>query len=472
MLKRKVLSICLLIVLAVPLMLFSDEAEGELTLDLIKKYREEVKKDSSLKVKINALTNNKITELAKNYDVLNSYDFHFSKKLEMYRVTNQNRSGRCWLYAGLNLLRRDIAKKLKMKDFELSHTYNYFFDKMEKANMFLEYMIKYADRDFLDRDMRKLLRNPIYDGGQWNMVVRLINKYGVVPKSAMGETVNSENSRYMVRIIARKLKRDAIELRKLIKQGKSLKELRATKEKMLAEVYKLLVVHLGEPPSDFIFRYEDKDGKLSAPKKYTPHQFLEKLTDVRLEEYIMFYNDPRYDYRKLYQINLDRNMFDGEDLKYINLSMKDMKSISLKSILSDEPIWFGADVGKQSDREKGILSDGLYQYCKFLGVCLCMDKKDRINYYEQFPTHAMVITGVDTQGTRPIKWLVENSWGTENGKDGYFVMYDKWFDEYLLAVVVHKRFVPKDIQKILDTEPTVLPSWDPMFEIISMRLYE
>lgn len=440
--------------------------ETAITEDMLKSYSDMVKNDKTIKMKINALTNNNIKELTLNWDIVNSFDFQFSKKLEMYTVTAQERTGRCWLFAALNILRRDVAKKLKMSNFELSQTYNYFYDKLEKANMFLEYMIANMDKKLSDRAISDFLEDPSADGGWWNYSTELIKKYGVVPKSVMIENVNSENSGQMCMILNKLLRRDAYELRKKHAEGADVNALRAEKNKMLGDIYRVLVMHLGEPPQKFSFRYEDKDKKLSELKEYTPKSFLKDVIQVNLDDYVVFMNDPRYPYGKLYRFELGRDMMDKEDFTLINVDIETLKSLTLKSLLADDPVWFAADVGQHSERKKGILADHLYEFCNFFDACLCMDKAARIDYHDENPNHAMVFAGVDMQNDKPVKWLVENSWGTQNGKDGYFVMYDNWFDEFVLCSIVHKKYVSPDLMSILKTEPVILSPWDAMAKLL------
>lgn len=440
--------------------------ETGITEDMLKSYSDMVKNDKTIKMKINALTNNNINELVLNWDIVNSFDFQFTKKLEMYTVTAQEKTGRCWLFAALNILRRDVAKRLNMSNFELSETYNYFYDKLEKANMFLEYLIANMDKKITDRNISDFIESPTADGGWWNYAVELIRKYGVVPKSAMHETVNSENSGQMLMILNKLLRKDAYELRKKHAEGADVKALREEKKKMLADVYRVLVMHFGEPPQNFTFRYEDKDKKLSDLKEYTPQSFLKEVVQFKLDDLVVFMNDPRYAYNKLYSFELGRDMIDKGDFTVINVDIKTLKSLTMKSLLADDPVWFAADVGQQSERKKGILADNLYEYCKFFNTCLDMDKAARIDYHEVNPNHAMTFAGIDIQNDKPVKWLVENSWGTQNGKDGYFVMYDNWFDEFVLCSIVNKKYVPQDLMDILKTKPTVLPPWDAMGELL------
>ncbi len=445
------------------------QGEGAVTDEMLKKYNKKVEANQMLDVKRNALTNVKITDLVKNWEIVNSYDFDFTHKLKTYSITNQHHTGRCWLFAALNILRRDVAKRYGMSNFELSQSYLFFYDKLEKSNTFLEMILDSKGKPITDRTLADYISGPVYDGGWWNMSTELIKKYGVVPKSVMRENVNTKSSRYMNRILTRMLLKFASELKPKVDEGADISVLRKDKEKMLGSIYQTLVMHLGEPPAKFTYRYEDKDKKLTDLKEYTPQSFLREFVKVNLDDYVVLMNDPRYEYGKLYSFAHSRNMSDKSDFMLINTDIETLKAATLKSILGDEPMWFAADSGRQLDRDAGVFAKGIFNYCAFFDVCMCMDKKNSIAYNLTNPSHAMVFTGVDIKDKKPVKWMVENSWGSKYGDKGYFVIYDSWFDEYVLAVVVKKQFVEKELLKVLDTEPVVLPPWDAMAQALSLE---
>ncbi len=413
---------------------------------------------------INALTANDARKLAVNKAVKDRlFDWNFSFKLKTRGVTNQQRSGRCWLFAGLNILRYRVAERLGLEKFELSQAYGFFYDKLEKANLFLEQIIETRNKPLRDRTVDFLLKNPIPDGGQWNMVVALVEKYGVVPKEAMPETFNTSNTQRVNQILATLLRKDAAILRE---SGKSEDQLRRMKIQMLKDVYRLLVYFFGPPPKTFRWRYKTKDGKLSPWKTYTPQSFYKEFINAPLSDYVVVYNCPAKDYYKLYSISLDRDMADRPDLVFLNLPIEEVKKLTLKTLTQDkEPVWFGCDVGKDLLNKEGIMAPDVYDYTDLLGVDLTMTKRQRILYRHSIPTHAMVFTGVDLdENGKPVKWLVENSWGTKNGKNGMYVMYDRWFDYYLYEVVVPKKNLPPKLKALLKTKPTPVPPWDPMYE--------
>lgn len=416
---------------------------------------------------INAVAANDVRKLVVNRAVKNQlFDRNFSFKLKTRGVTDQKSSGRCWLFAGLNILRYRVAQRLNLKKFELSQSYNFFYDKLEKANLFLEKIIETRKRPITDRTVDFLLKHPIPDGGQWNMVVALVNKYGVVPKEIMPETYNTSNTRRINQLLATLLRKDAAKLRE---SGKSEGKLRKMKIEMLKDVYRLLVYAFGQPPKQFRWRYKDKDGKLSPWKTYTPQSFFNEFVNVDLNDYVVVYNCPAKKYYRLYSISLDRDMADRKDLTFINLPIDEVKKLTLKTLTeTKEPVWFGCDVGKELLNKEGIMAPDVYDYTSLLGVDFTMTKKQRILYRHSIPTHAMVFTGVDLdENGKPVKWLVENSWGTKAGKNGMYVMYDKWFDYYLYEVVIPKKNLPPEIQKILKQKPEVVPPWDPMYDFFS-----
>lgn len=444
--------------------------KAALTNDMIEDIRKSTYLSSSDRAIMNALTNNELTELALNREFLTKHNNLFSHKIETKGITDQMKSGRCWLFAGLNMLRPRVIRKYKLKDFEFSESYLFFWDKMEKANFFLESIIKTADIDLLDREMEQLLKWPIGDGGWWSYVVNLIEKYGVVPKYAMPETYNSSHSWIMNKIIFGKLREDATILRRMAREGTTKEELRTQKVEMLKVIYKMLVLNLGEPPANFIWRYEDKEGKVSLPEGYTPKEFYRKVVDVDLEDYVALMNYPGKEYNKLLQFDKARNIYEEADPTFVNLDIEKMKEFTLKSILDDEPVFFACDIIKDGDFDKGILSPGIIDYQSVYGVDIEMSKEERVLYRESSANHAMVFTGVDVQDGKPVKWLVEDSHGKERGHEGHWTMYDNWFDKYLYVVIVNKKYLPRGVKDLLKEEPILLPPWDPMVAILKRTI--
>jgi len=423
------------------------------------------KLDAPTRAILNAVTANDLKALALNRQLLAPRDTLFAHVIKTHGITNQARSGRCWLFAGLNVIRHDVTRKLNLERFELSESYLFFWDKLEKANLFLESIIERRNRDIQDREVEWLLKHPIPDGGQWNMVVDLVEKYGLVPKEVMPESHHTSNTGTMNRLLAKLLRRDAAKLRQMAKQGKKLSELRAAKEQMLKDVYRVLAICMGVPPKQFEWRYKDKDGNLSELKTYTPRQFYREVVGFDLNDYVYLINCPTRAYDRLYQVEFDRDLYDRPNMTFVNVSNDVLKDCTLKMVLDDRPVWFGCDVGQEDYTKRGIMSPGIYDYQALLGVDFRMTKAERVLYHDSVPTHAMVFVGVDTLGGKPVKWLVENSWGTKVGDKGFLRMDDRWFDEYVYAAIIHKKYLPKRVLDVLKTRPTVLPPWDPMYAL-------
>jgi bleomycin hydrolase len=436
--------------------------EGGLTAEVIQQVRHSFQMDTPTRALMNALTNNDINKLALNRERYVDHDNLFNHRIKTKGITNQKSSGRCWLFAGLNIMRPRVIEKYELKEFEFSQSYLFFWDKFEKANMLLELIIETRDRDPLDRELTMILENPFPDGGLWIYVVELIEKYGVVPKSAMPESEQTSNTKMMDRLVSRKLRKDAAILREMSQNGASVGELRERKVEMLKEVYRMLVLNFGVPPEEFRWRYEGKDSLVSEVRSYTPQSFFKEVVDIDLGDYVPIYNHTMHPYGKLYQMRLARNIYDRSDNLFINLDTEQMRQFALKQLLDDHPVYFACDVGKESNTEYGILAPDIHDYETFYGMDFSMSKADKFRYRESHSTHAMAFVGVDTLQGRPTKWLVENSWGDEKGDKGYWTMYDEWFDEYVYKVIIHKKYLPKQVLAILKTEPVVLPPWDPM----------
>jgi len=464
MFNKKLFTILLMIVTLLGLSQTTALAgDGGLSSETISKFRNSMVMDIHSKAMYNAITNNDINKLALNRDILRQHEDNFSYKIKVKGITNQKSSGRCWLYAGLNIMRPAVIEKHKLGSFEFSHAYLQFWDKLEKANTFLEYIIEYRDRDPLDREMEILFRSPYGDGGWWKYVVALIDKYGVVPKEIMPETNSSSKTGMMNKLISRVLRADAGKLRKMHSDGQTLEELRAEKEKMLADVYKMMALNIGEPPTEFSWRFEDTDSVVSESKTFTPKNFYKEFVGVDLNEYVNIFNDPTKEYGKHYSVSMSRNIYDGDDINFANSEIEILKNAAMKSVLDDEPVWFACDVGKDQDRKNGLMAMNIYDYDTIYNIDMTMTKAERSLFRESSPNHAMVFVGVDVVDKKPVKWRVENSWGSDGGKNGYWALYDTWFDNHVYNVIVKKKYVPEEILKIYDQEPIIVPPWDPMY---------
>ncbi len=462
---KRMLFFPLLILFMFPRQELIAQSDGSITPHLLQSLRSSLPGGASNKALMNAVAGTDVKTLAVDRNTAIAGDQHFTHRIKTSGITNQKKTGRCWLFAGLNIMRPGTAALLQTETFTFSHNYPYFYDKLEKANLFLESIIRIADRPLDDRDVQWLLQHPLPDGGQWNMVVALIEKYGVVPTEIMPETYSSSNSGSMNTAIKTKLVREASILRRLHEEGAGSSELRNRKQNVLEEVYRMLAMHLGVPPERFVWRREDKNGNVFEPVSYSPLEFTNQFVRLNLDDYVCLHHVPNYELNSVYTIRFDRNVFDRPDMLFANLPMEQLREFTLKSVLADEPVWFGCDVGKDSDRKKGWMKKGLYDYESIYDVELTMSKADRIAYGLGVPSHAMAITGVDMIRGKPVKWLVENSWGSSVGKDGMFVMDDAWFVEYTYSVIIHKRFLPENVLDILKQTPTELPPWDPMYDM-------
>lgn len=443
-------------------------ATGEITPKQVKKLHSTLKMDPHTRAMYNAVTANDASSLALNRDILNNHNEIFSHKIKTKGITNQKSSGRCWLFAGLNVMRPEVIQKHKLKSFEFSQNHLAFYDKLEKANCFLERVIRLRDKDIDDRTLEILLRNPIPDGGYWESVVNLVEKYGAVPKEIMPETNSSSSTSQMNKLISTKLRSDATKLRQMHKEQIPLKQLQKQKEKMLADTYKILVLNLGTPPAEFKWQYEDANSLPSELKTYTPQSFYKDFVNVDLREYVDLFHDPSKETGKHYELSMSTNVIGGDNVNFANISMAQLKAIAQKSVLSDEPLWFSCDVGKDQYKD-GIMALGMYDYDSVYKVNMDMTKTERILYRHSVPNHAMVLVGVDIRDEKPTKWLIENSWGSDKGSKGYWTLYDTWFDEYVYSIIVKKKYVPADILKILDQPPIKRPAWDPMFAVVNLN---
>lgn len=456
--------ISFLILVCLPFLLPAQEPDGAITPELLKKIKNKVSIDQDQRARINAITNNEIRELALNRANVGKVDKYISDRVKTKGITDQKSSGRCWLYTGLNVIRAEVIDKYDMESFELSQTYPFFWDQFEKANLFLEGIIRSADKPMDDKRVEWLLKHPIGDGGQWTGVQDIVSKYGLVPAEIVPDTKNSESTRMMSRLLRRKLRQQAMELREMHEQGADEEKMREAKPDMLGEIYQVLVMSLGEPPAEFEWRYKKSDGTLSEMNTYTPLSFFREFVDVKVDDYVMFMNDPSREYYKLYEIDYDRHVYEGGNWKYINLPADEIKPFAKASILNNEAMYFSCDVGKQLNRDEGTLDVNNYDYNDLFAVDFGMTKSERIKTFESGSTHGMSLVGVDLTGDGEIrKWLLENSWGSTSGHNGFLIMTDEWFDEYMFRLVVRKKYVPEEVLKILETEPVFLPPWDPMF---------
>ena len=439
---------------------------GGISAELIQRWTSG-KLSGPAKALADVVANKEITEVALNRDRYITHSKIFDFKIKTGDVTNQKGSGRCWMFAGFNVLRAPIIKKLKLKNFEFSENYLMFWDKMEKVNFFLQGMIDMAERPIDDRELSVLLEDPLGDGGWWSYFVDLVKKYGVVPKEAMPETYNSSSTGTMNTLISLKVKEMGLELRNMARAKAKPAVVLSRKEALLGEAYRLLVLNLGHPPTRFVWRYETTDtvGAITQSRRLTPQEFYTEVIDWDLDQYVTLFDYAGKDYYQNYAIRLSRNMYDRPNFTVLNLPIDSLRIYALKSILDSTPVWFACDVGRDNYGAEGILAAGIYNYEALYGTEFMLSKADLIQTGLITPNHAMTFIGVDTVGGKAEKWLVENSWGGERGDKGSWTMYNDWFDKYLFGLVIQKKYLPEAIIKLSQQLPLELPPWDPVYPV-------
>lgn len=429
----------------------------------IRKSHESAPADRALR---NALAATSINQLAANPDNPDATDFYFSDKVNSKGITDQQSSGRCWLFTGFNVIRAKMIARYGLGEFRLSTAYTFFYDQLEKSNLFLQASIDNAGKPMDDKLVEWLFKNPLSDGGTFCGVVDAVSKYGVVPAEVMPESFAANNTSRMSSILTLKLREYGLKLREAAAKGEKKTELQKQKVQMLGTIYHILAICLGEPPAEFFWTPRDDSGKsLGEAKKYTPLSFYKEYvgTDMK-SNYVMLMNDPSRPYHKTYTIDMDRHSYDGMQWTYLNLPMDEIKPLAIASIKDSTMMYFSCDVGKFYDSKTGVLSLRNYDYESLFSTTFPMTKAERIRTFASASSHAMTLMAVDLDALgRPRKWMVENSWGPSSGYKGHLVMTDEWFDEYMFRLVVEKKYVPAATLKLLDQKPVVLPAWDPLF---------
>ncbi|KAF9928439.1 hypothetical protein BGZ67_006996 [Mortierella alpina] len=442
-----------------------NNSKAALRQETVKHFRQEFRQDPKNLMVQNAAHSLDFATLTTNRDVMISDNHVFNTKIPTESmVTNQKSSGRCWIFAALNVFRVEVMKKYNLEEFELSQGYLFFWDKFEKSNWFLECMIDMRDRDVNDRVVQHLLKEPVSDGGQWDMLVNLVERYGVVPKALYPESFSSSNSGRLNALVLSKLREHAAILRRLAAHGHSLEELREEKNKCLKEIYTILAITLGEPPKKpFTWSFRNKDKKYFEFKDLTPHSYFKDHVGYPVTETVSIINDPRNKSMQLYTVQYLGNIAGGRPIRYINAPIEDLKELAIKKLTSGKPVWFGADVGKYLHRDAGILDPKVFQYDLAFNISFKLNKAERLIHGDSLMTHAMVFTGVhlDEDG-KPVRWRVENSWGDVGGDKGYLTMSDAWFSEFVYQVVLEKELVPQNFLDVLEQDVHVLPAYDPM----------
>ena len=471
------------LVLAAAAAVGQGQKPGAITPQLLAGLEKQLADDPSIKSLINATTNNDIQSLSLNRDLVNSFDGKFNYELKGTKIIDQKSSGRCWMFAGCNVVTPRVMTKLKLSDFGLSQAYLSFYDRLEKSNLFLETMIAMRDRDINDRALQMYLDNPIGDGGWWQYFEGLVRKYGVVPASAMPETKQSASTGRTNDLLNTLLRKSTAEIRRMHQSGKNEQSIRTYKTDRLGDIYRLLIAAYGRPPKEFVFRYEDtrtdttsaaatdstKKGdsvetKVLIERTFTPESFFKEFYGDLSTEYVAIVNNPAKKDRTLFEMISSRNIFEQPDIRFLNLPIASLKEYTYKMIQDSQIVWFACDVGRDNFRDSGMFAANVWDYSGTLGIDFKTTKADRIAYRDEHPNHAMVILAVDTAANGvPRKWKVENSWGSGIGSGGYWTMYDSWFEDNVLLVMVDKKLLSAADAALLEQKPVIVEDWEPFF---------
>ena len=451
------------LILACSLIVSATVSAQSISKELLQKMQTENQMTPSDRAIRNALSVTDVKSLALSQDNQGEMNTYFSNSVPSKGITDQKSSGRCWLFTGLNVLRSKVINRQKLDKLEFSQIYLFFYDQLEKSNLFLQAVIDTKNRNMDDKTVEWLFKNPLSDGGTFTGVADLVMKYGLVPSGVMPENYTANNTSKFTSFVKRKLREDGLQLRESNLKGTALLQL---KEKMLSEIYHMLVLGLGQPVTEFTWAPKDKDGNyITVPKRYTPQSFYAELIGEDLNSnYVMLMNDPTREYWKTYEIQYDRHTYDGHNWLYLNLPMDEIKKAAIESIKDSTMMYFSCDVNKELDSKRGLLSLDNYDYSSILGVTFGMDKRQRIMSFDSGSSHAMTLKAVDLDADgKPVKWEVENSWGASYGFQGHLIMTDEWFDAYMFRLVVKKQYLSEKVLQAALQTPTLLPCWDPMF---------
>ena len=442
------------------------QTQGSITPEMLAKIQKEQKLTAADNALANAIAANAIDDLAKNRKAAHQLDTHFSIETPEQSITNQKSSGRCWMFSGMNVLRADFARRTDSLRVDFSQAYLFFYDQLEKANLFLQVVVNTAKKPIDDPQVQFFFKSPINDGGTFCGVADLTEKYGLVPKQVMPESFSSDNTSKMASLLKSRLREDGLTLRKMVAEGKKNADIEKAKTGMLATIYRMLALTIGEPPTEFTYAHVDKKGNsVGETKTYTPQEFYKEVVGEKLNgTFIMAMNDPRRPYYKTYEVELDRHTYDGHNWKYINLPMDDIEQMAIASLKDGKKMYSSYDVAKMLDRKRGYGDTENFDYGSLLGTSFNMTKAERISTFDSGSTHAMTLTAVDLdKDGKATKWKVENSWGADWGQKGCMIMSDRWVREYMFRLVIDKKYVPETILKQYEQKPTMVTYDDPLF---------
>ncbi|KAJ2778058.1 bleomycin hydrolase [Coemansia javaensis] len=410
-----------------------------------------------------AISSGSYKKLTKNRKVAVNHPAVFSDELDMKApVTDQKGTGRCWIFAGLNMMRHNMVERYNNTKIELSASYVFFYDQLEKCNWFLESVLRTVDDEADSTLVRHMFREPLSDGGQWDMFAAVVEKYGVVPKEAYPETHHSEGTWELSGLLKKRMRENGMRLRKSHRAGASIEELRAQKQAMVEEAHRILAIMMGTPPDRVTWSFYDKDDKLHVYPDITPLEFYREHAGVNCSDIVSLVDDPRNKYYELLEVDYLGNVVDGPAVRYINVPVEDIKRYAIKVLKAGRPVWFGCDVEQSLLNSEGLMALDAYNLSAAFDIEATMTKRERLQYGESTITHAMVITGVHLEDGKSVRWRIENSWGSKAGDGGYYTMTDEWFSEFVYQISIEKRDIPDAVLRVLDQQPVTLPPWDPL----------
>ena len=434
--------------------------EHDLTSKMVEKLKKEFHSRKDAEIIARAIQKNGIKAASEDPTASERLHRAFSYEIKTGKPTNQRHSGRCWSFAALNTLRHKFATKYKFKDFELSQNYLFFWDRIERANMFFQKIIATADKPLHDRTVDFYLSFALNDGGQWANAASIIEKYGVVPEYVMPDTHNTKDTSDVAEVFDSLMRKDAIELRAMVQTNASAAELQEAQERMMGDVYKIAAYSFGEPPAKFDLEYRDDDKKFHQVLGLTPLKFYHEYFDTNLSDYVVVTNAPDHEMDWSYLMPAQDSVVGGLPIKFVNVPFAELQEGAIKQLQAGETVWVGNDVLQQMDRKRGLMDAKLYHREELLDVDFVMDKKHRLETKQAVVSHAMTLTGFDMVNDQPTRWKIENSWGKDNGDNGYFVMTQDWFEEYTYEAVINKKYLSDRVKKVADSEPVTLPVWD------------
>ena len=445
---------------------YAQTKTGGISSEMLQKIERQNAPTASDRALRNALAANAIDNLAKNQQNAGALDTYFSVETKKQTISNQQQSGRCWMFSGMNVLRANFAKRTDSLTVSYSQDYLFFWDQLEKSNLMLQGVIETARKPIDDQRVQFFFHYPLNDGGTFCGVADLADKYGLVPAEVQPETYSADNTSKMSALVKSKLREQGLELRRMVSEGKKQKDIEARKTEMLGEIYHMLAITLGEPVREFTYAFKDNNGKaLTLAKRYTPKTFYEETVGGPLNgTFIMVMNDPRRPYYKTYEVEYDRHVYDGHNWKYLNLPMDEIEQMAIASLKDGRKLYSSYDVGKQLDRKRGYCDTENYDYASLFGTTFNMTKADRISTFDSGSTHAMTLTAVDLDADgKPLKWKVENSWGPDWGQKGCLIMTARWFREYMFRLVVDRQYVSEKLLRDFEQKPLMVMPEDPLF---------